>query len=948
MAHWFPRIFLDPGNRKGSEMKTFQICLGSALLALLAACGGGGSGDNGASAAPPPPASTAAVDVTVFDNLGRFVAGAIVTSAAAQATTDASGRATLAVATGSEQTLTIDKDGFAQQVKVLNLAASASSGTLQTMVIARQPALTISAIEGGGSATGHDGVKVTFPPGALVDAAGHAVSGAVDMLMTPVNVADVDVGAFPGLFEGIPTGAARQPIVSYGSTELVPQQRGAKLQLGAGKSAVIELPIYVDHHQDGSAVAVGDTIPLWSLDPATGLWTQEGSGTVVDSPGAPLRMALRATIAHFSWWNVDQVSGRGNVVLTVNVLGATAPAGTQVPVQGTVVAGSGPSSIASTLAPAGGTVTVQVPASTTTTRLSARLELGGQVCSGSVDVSPLRDTTVSATIGANCVDVPVPTIVRPAAISATNSRSTTAVDVAVDGPTPDSVAILVDGKPVATTPAQFFYRLFWDSSTFGEGSHTLTATATRLGSTRTSAPVTVVVDRTAPQILGFAPAAAIEVVRATTLTVDFNEPVTPVPLSLANAVRLTVTPPGSATPQPVAADVSLDTAGLHLTVQPTVELPIGVLGLSWGGLADAAGNAVSGTIAASWNVSRTLQLGSSFNVNRRMRMTIDAAGVPYVVGQFHGDDVSVLRFDGSDFVPMGPRANDFATAGDPQIAVAPDGRVYVAFEQDTAVPNKGQVVVRTFDAASSTWQPVGPPFPLSVSGSLARSTPHVLVDGARRPILLFVSDDGLFSLEGWRFDGTAWQSLGVFGDSFFYDFTARLDSSGNPVVLYLKGTSGSNAKQISLARFDGTAWGLVSNGFDSVPDATGSIGEPALALAADGSQWVAWSKFDGDGHVVATHLAHVVGTTVTDGNLPPDFRVSGVGLTTFGNEPVILGDIGASADVRRFHGGAWEPKALMAEADHARFDVYPFGGQIVVGMNGVEGPSRVSRFSFPP
>src|SRR5690349_20471241 len=187
-------------------------CCG-ALIALLAACGGGGGdGATSSTSAPLPPAATASLDVTVYDTVGRFVQGATVSTGAAQVDTDAKGHASIGVAAGVEQALTINKSGFAEQVKVVNLPAGAASGVLRTMVIARQPAASIATVESGGTATGWQGATVTFPANALIDNAGRPVTGTVDMLMTPVDVTDVDVGAFPGLFEGIPSGGARSPI----------------------------------------------------------------------------------------------------------------------------------------------------------------------------------------------------------------------------------------------------------------------------------------------------------------------------------------------------------------------------------------------------------------------------------------------------------------------------------------------------------------------------------------------------------------------------------------------------------------------------------------------------------------------------------------------------------------------------------------------------------------
>jgi hypothetical protein len=247
------------------------------------------------------------------------------------------------------------------------------------MLIARDAAVAIGTIESGGSASGRDGVKVTFPAGALVDGAGNAVSGTIQMQMTPLDVAALDAQAFPGAFAGVPTGGVRGDIMSYGTAELLPLQNGQKLQLAAGKSAQIELPIYAAVHQNGAAVAVGETIALWSLNAATGVWIQEGSGTVVASAASPSGRALRATITHFSWWNGDVSAQMGTVNLTVNVPNPNAPisVGTLASVTGQVVAGSGPGWVAQATVPVGTATALRVP-SNATTRLAARVDLPTQ------------------------------------------------------------------------------------------------------------------------------------------------------------------------------------------------------------------------------------------------------------------------------------------------------------------------------------------------------------------------------------------------------------------------------------------------------------------------------------------------------------------------------------------------------------------------------------------
>ena len=934
----------------------------------LSACGGGGGGgsNNGQGTAPPPPpppppATSAQVSVTVFDTLGRFVSGATTASGTATAATDANGKSTLSVVTGSERVVAVTKAGFAEQVKVVNLASGATSGQLEAMLIAREPAQPIDSIETGGSASGRDGVKVTFPANALVTATGQPVTGTVQVIMTPVNVADVDVDAFPGLFEGTPTGGARQAIVSYGTAELIPQQGGQKLQLAAGKTAEIELPLYVGKHQDGSTVAAGDTIALWSLDSATGLWKQEGGGTVVASATSPTGFALRATIAHFSWWNIDATAQPATVNLNVTATGTNVPAATLAAVSGTVVAGTGPSFTATDTATVGTARLFTLPGGATT-RLEATAQFGDQFCRGSVDVTPAPNSTVNATIDMTCVILPTPRLVRPAGTTFTNSQSAVFFQIEIDGPTPDSVALLVDGEVVEAFAPQFFYRGFWDSSNAGEGEHMLTPRATRQGLSRTGNEVTVVVDRTAPRATTFAPETTIEVDVDTVFAVDFDETVTAAPLTVSNFVRLSVVPVGQSTPVNVPIDASLDGAGQQLTVRPTAALPLGEASLSWAGLHDPAGNAIAGTVAASWSVSRSQNLGQDLphTQSANLLFTTDSNGVAFVVRRKPDDgNLQALRFDGTQFVPIGPSINERPVGGDfgegryASIAVAPDGTVSVAFDQIDAGGTNLEVVVRSFESAANSWQTLGTPFAVARVASNRQNSaqPNLAVDALNRPVLVFIGSGTSFILQGHRFDAGTWSSLGQIDSTVFgsaagcsvAQFAAlSLDSTGNPAVGYL--CSDVFGTSLLAARHDGTAWRPLGGGpIDRVPS---GIGTPIVNHAPDGALWLAWFR----GNEV--RLVRHDGTAFVPVPIDPSLSsVNGKAAFTFLNgDPVVAGvDLAGSGkiDVRRRRNGVWEPPALVPRFGFAPVIALRTSGDAVLLLQSESFTGRVSRVVFP-
>ncbi|HEX7439437.1 MAG TPA: hypothetical protein VF319_05005, partial [Caldimonas sp.] len=219
---------------------------------------------------------------------------------------------------------------------------------------------------------------------------------------------------------------------------------------------------------------------------------------------------------------------------------------------------------------------------------------------------------------------------------------------------------------------------------------------------------------------------------------------------LADAIRLTVTPLGSSTSAIVPFTATLNTTGTTLTVLPAAALPIGVASLSWGGFSDAAGNAITGTVAASWNVARSSQLGADFHFRfgSSVAFAANAAGVVHAVQQNDGDgNVQVLRFDGSNFVPFGPPVNERAFGTELAPAFERTGVAHVALEQLNAAGTEGEVVVRRYDATLNAWQTLGPAF--AMGRPMANSArPRLAVDPANRPVLSFIGSGGAFSLQG--------------------------------------------------------------------------------------------------------------------------------------------------------------------------------------------------------
>lgn len=236
---------------------------------------------------------------------------------------DADGSFEIFLATEEEVTLKFVAEGFATQVLPVK-APSLEDGKvdIDVMMIARGEPQTVNAHDGG-TITGADGASVTIAGTSFVDQAGNLLVDSENILVTvtPVDISTpAGVASFPSDFSGIPENEATEsPIVSLGLVEydLTLASTGEEVQLAPNQTAEILIPLYTKEKLEGGKYEVGDSIALWSLDELTGIWVQEGMGTVVESNDSPTGLALQATVSHFTWWNCDVTYSPAQAEVTV-------------------------------------------------------------------------------------------------------------------------------------------------------------------------------------------------------------------------------------------------------------------------------------------------------------------------------------------------------------------------------------------------------------------------------------------------------------------------------------------------------------------------------------------------------------------------------------------------------------------------------------------------------
>ena len=201
--------------------------------------------------------------------------------------------------------LSSNKSGFSPQIKHIDDLIEQGENYFQLTMIKRNTAISVD-IDNAVDLVTLDGARVVLPAGSLVDSEGNAVSGMVDVFITPLDITKENaLSLFPGEFLGTESDQQPVPILSYGTTEFHFEQQGEELNLALWANAGVELPIYVDQHPNGNPIELGETIEFWHLDESTGIWQNYPDGVVQFSNRSPTRMSLRATVPHFSWWNAD-------------------------------------------------------------------------------------------------------------------------------------------------------------------------------------------------------------------------------------------------------------------------------------------------------------------------------------------------------------------------------------------------------------------------------------------------------------------------------------------------------------------------------------------------------------------------------------------------------------------------------------------------------------------
>jgi len=293
------------------KKNTFSLAILALMILSLVACGGGSSGGGGGTETTTTTETnntndtqqekTAQISGQVTDAKTSLpIDSAIVSANGVSTTSTSTGNYTLdGVTLGDRVVVTITKDGYAEQSKIVSLTTESQNADLAAKLL---PVDLIQAFDPDTAqvlTVSGSPASVTLNATALVKDDGTVPDGNATISLTVIDPT-TDIELMPGdLQTDTGTGTLSQ-LESFGAiTATFTDDSGNDLNLAEGSVATIRIPVA---DKSGNPPA---TIPLYYYDEIKGLWVEEGSAALDAS-----KTYYEGTVTHFSTWNADKVYDR--------------------------------------------------------------------------------------------------------------------------------------------------------------------------------------------------------------------------------------------------------------------------------------------------------------------------------------------------------------------------------------------------------------------------------------------------------------------------------------------------------------------------------------------------------------------------------------------------------------------------------------------------------------
>ncbi|MCP3103846.1 Ig-like domain-containing protein [Myxococcus sp. K15C18031901] len=353
------------------------------------------------------------------------------------------------------------------------------------------------------------------------------------------------------------------------------------------------------------------------------------------------------------------------------------------------------------------------------------------------------------------------------------TRERASFDVRVEGGQPEQVELL-HGSTLIHRWTEPPYLHDWDTSNLPEGTYEVTARAIRGGTTFTSLPRTIIVDRTAPRVESHLPAPGFATVSVhTDIEVTFSEPIQPSSLAVGEVrivtgggATLTVTP-------------ELSTDGRKLKLIPSQPLPapstIRVeLGSPEKRVTDLAGNSLSTGSTWEFTVPAWLPLGGIISAHPgntpagQVVMKRGLNGLPVIAwSEFDGTtkNVHAARWNGSTWEMLGGAQSALpgpeTHASEPALYADATGTMLLAWSEIAGQGLKRSTFVRRW--GNNTWQSV-PLLPISGEAEVSVDSPSITTTQAGAIILdVDVDNQGILTIGAFSLapDAATWATTFV-------------------------------------------------------------------------------------------------------------------------------------------------------------------------------------------
>jgi hypothetical protein len=396
--------------RQELEMRRARLpIMGAVLLAALVAVGANCSTSSGAPPNDNPqpqqdasqdtsmPMTTPQIQGYVTDETGKLLSGVTVTLGTTTVTTNSHGSYVLAIAPTNGLIVTFSATGYLPSSKAVVAPAAGASAYVTAALMTMATPQPLDATNGG-MISGTRGSQLKVPAAALVDQNGKAVTGMVQVSLTPLDPSvSGELAAYPGALVGSMGSGSPSLLQTYGVLDVTATQNGQPVQVASGKTVNVTIPVAAS-----GAGTLPQTEDLWSFNPTTAVWDHEGTATLSGS-------VYTAQLAHFSYHNIDKsiVSGM-----------ATCVTGLVVDSSGNPVAGAN-------VSPSEGASTESVVATDSTGRYCVWLTTGSSdTIIGNATASPYGQGSITVTGGAS--------MPFPGSYTCSNLNCTMAPNIVID------------------------------------------------------------------------------------------------------------------------------------------------------------------------------------------------------------------------------------------------------------------------------------------------------------------------------------------------------------------------------------------------------------------------------------------------------------------------------------------------------------------------------------